>query len=87
MIKGCINEECIANKKKMKYKKDDVYCPKCGSKLVHVCKKCYRPIEGDKKLCMRCEAGNKDMISNIKKVVGAAGALALTRVPGIFKKK
>ena len=42
-LKGCFNEKCKANKKRIKFKEDDDFCPKCGQELAYVCndKRCY----------------------------------------------
>ena len=55
-FKGCTNFECIAYKK-VHYKKDDVFCLKCGSQLSFVCADCWKPIEdGKAKYCISCAA-------------------------------
>lgn len=75
-IKGCINSECIANKKKMKYKNSDSFCTKCGNGLVSVCKKCYVPLPSDykKTVCDRCLAAKSDKKDKQIKRVEQAGA-------------
>ncbi len=56
--KGCPNEACEMNKKKIKWKSSDEFCSKCGAKLVFVCAKCFCEIEDiDEKhrICVRCQ--------------------------------
>lgn len=88
--KGCGNVKCTANKKKITYKGDDKFCPKCGLNLIIVCKDCKTPLpEGDSVYCVRCEAERGDRkdkaIDGAKKVGGvvlSVGALAITAVSG-----
>ncbi len=86
-IKGCVKAGCVSCKKKEHYKKDDMFCTKCGQELVFVCKKCHTPIDEDTKgnLCARCQAEKDDSADKLKdtgKKVGAGvlgvGALALS---------
>ncbi len=77
-IKGCPNENCEQRQKKIKYKSSDEYCPKCGSRLIFVCNKCFSQIEDidpSHKICKRCEAESqekKDKVIDIAKGVAAA---------------
>ena len=60
-LKGCVNEKCIAYKKKMHFKDSDAFCPKCGQPLYHVCKRCGMQLPDDtRKYCIRCENEIKD---------------------------
>ena len=57
--KGCPTENCVMHTEKVKQSADNDFCPKCGAKLVYVCKKCFRQIEDvDPKhqICELCEA-------------------------------
>lgn len=61
MVKGCINEKCIARKKKIHYKKTDEFCSKCGNKLFYVCADCFKQLPDDsQKYCITCAATRKD---------------------------
>lgn len=82
-IKGCSNENCEMHIDKKKMSVDDSFCPKCGSKLMYVCSKCFKEIEDngpEHKLCLSCEAeaeAKKEKIKDTAKAaagkVGAAG--------------
>ncbi len=55
MLKGCLNKECAAMHKRIKYKTDDFFCSKCGKDLYHVCKQCFKVVEQDEQsLCDEC---------------------------------
>lgn len=57
-VKGCPNELCASNHDYKKFDVKDNFCPKCGQKLVEVCKtkKCYRPLtESDGEYCHVCQ--------------------------------
>lgn len=78
--KGCPNEACIMNSKKKRQKSDIDYCPKCGTKLVYVCVKCFREIEDiDRRhrICSLCEAKDAEkrqkVLDNVKNGAGKAG--------------
>lgn len=78
--KGCVNRNCSARQKKIKYKENDIYCSKCGQKLAFVCPKCYTVLqETDGKYCVRCSEGKKDKKESAAKVAGgiAAGLVAV----------
>lgn len=51
----CANSECPENFS-VKYKYDDIYCKKCGEKLVYVCKQCKQTIleNGKTLVCEEC---------------------------------
>ena len=94
-IKGCINKQCIANKKMIKFKKEDSYCSKCGQELFFVCAKCYMVLDdGDGKYCIRCTEERKDKRDdNIKKIgsfavaVGTVFSIVLANTKDKGKKK
>ena len=57
--KGCPNEHCIQHINKVKNNAEFDYCPKCGSKLIFVCAKCFSEIEDidlRHRICVRCKA-------------------------------
>ena len=62
-VKGCINQECKANRKKNFFDAKNNFCPLCGKELVFVCKnkKCYTQLADDTKkpYCVRCLAEKK----------------------------
>ncbi len=77
--KGCPNEKCEMHKKKKFQSLENDYCPKCGTKLVFVCTKCFRQIEDidyKHRICNLCEAKEEEkkqnVINGIKKAKGAA---------------
>ena len=74
-VKGCTKSGCVANSKKIHYKKDDEFCSKCGMELSFVCKKCHTPIAEDNKgsLCLRCVAEKEDKRDVAMKKAGKAG--------------
>ncbi len=82
-VKGCPNEECVMHLDKKKMDSDNEFCPKCGTKLIYVCTRCFTEIEnlGTKhRKCKRCEAEAdakkekaKDLAKNAVAKVGAAG--------------
>lgn len=79
---GCVNETCETFKKKVRFKAGDAYCPKCGSPLFHVCKRCHMVLaDPKKKLCIRCEAAAADKKKQVAKagtgVLGTIGAAAV----------
>ena len=71
--KGCINENCIACQKKVMFKDDDEFCPKCGQQLTYVCHKCHKFIpDNSSKYCPNCEADikdRKDKALNVGKII------------------
>lgn len=93
IVKGCINEKCVANKKKITYKEADQYCSKCGNKLFYVCMKCYTQLpDNSDKYCVRCRAEKQDQKDNAKKnalkiggVVGTVGIAAAGTGVKVFK--
>ena len=76
--KGCGNESCEAHKKKTTYKGSEVFCSKCGSPLVYICKDCYTQLPDDTdKYCVRCLGKHEDRKNNAKKIAGQVGKGAL----------
>lgn len=76
-VKGCVNQNCSAKQKKIKYKEADLYCTKCGQELTFVCPKCYTVLQKDDgKYCVRCSEGKKDKKEKAAKAAGAAGGIA-----------
>lgn len=68
--KGCPNMACIKNSKKIRQTADFDYCPKCGTKLVFVCEKCFAEIEDTNskhRICKLCEVKAKE---KNQKIVG-----------------
>ncbi|MPM21344.1 hypothetical protein SDC9_67788 [bioreactor metagenome] len=60
-VKGCVNEDCVACRKKTHFKKTDDFCPKCGKPLFFVCADCHTQLPGDEeKYCIVCVAEQKD---------------------------
>lgn len=70
-IKGCMNEGCIAHKKKLNYSATDDFCPKCGNPLSFVCKDCRMELDGSCSICERCAARRKDKREQLGKEVAA----------------
>ena len=81
--KGCPNESCERHQKKIMLKATEEYCPKCGTKLIYVCTKCFREIEDidpKHRICSLCEAEGQEKkeaaVDKAKKVgKGAAGLI------------
>lgn len=76
-VKGCINQDCKANKKKSFFDVKNNFCPLCGQELAFVCKnkKCYTQlaVTTKKPYCVRCLAEKKQNTENAAK----AGAMIL----------
>lgn len=79
-VKGCVNEKCVANRKKTHYKKADEYCTKCGEKLQYVCADCFTVLPNNKMkycdLCMAKRSDKKDKAIKSAEKVGT-GILAV----------
>jgi len=61
--KGCPNEHCIQHINKVKNNAEIDYCPKCGSKLIFVCAKCFSEIEDidlRHRICIRCKTEEEE---------------------------
>lgn len=81
IVKGCFNKKCVANQKKITYKKADEYCSKCGRKLYYVCrgKECYTQLPDDsEKYCARCLADKQDSKHKALKKAGKIGGVVAT---------
>ena len=84
--KGCPNESCERHQKKIMLKATEEYCPKCGTKLIYVCAKCFREIEDidpKHRICSLCEAAGqekKDAAAGKVKSAGKAVAGVVTPV-------
>ena len=79
--KGCSNEKCVMHLDKKKLDADNEFCPKCGTRLIYVCAKCFTEIEDlgiSHRKCKRCEAEVEERKEKVKdtakKAVGKLGA-------------
>ena len=84
-FKGCVNEDCIAYKKRH-YNKEDNYCLVCGKELYFVCADCWKQLSDNKeKYCITCKATRDDKrdqrIDGVKKIAAGVGG-AFTFVAG-----
>ena len=83
--KGCPNESCERHQKKIMLKATEEYCPKCGTKLIYVCSKCFREIEDidpKHRICSLCEAeGQEKKDAAAGKAKNAGKAVAGVVVP------
>lgn len=96
-VKDCPNETCPMNKEKKKQPADNEYCPKCGSRLIFVCEKCFAEIEDidySHKKCKRCEGEAvekkekaKDAVKNAAGKAGAAGVAVVGAVAAGIQKE
>ncbi len=90
-VKGCINEECTAFKKKITYGESEGYCSKCGNPIVYVCKKCYTPLDEKGKYCAFHQAEREDKKVHAKKVIvevgGTIGGVIVAGVVAMTKGK
>ena len=85
--KGCPNESCPMHNEKKKQPAENEYCPKCGSRLIFVCEKCFAEIEDidySHRKCKRCEveaAEKKEKVKDaVKNAAGKAGAAGVAVV-------
>lgn len=83
-MKGCSNESCQMHEKMVMQKSEIDYCPKCGTKLIYVCSKCFREIENTDvkhRICGLCEAEQEEKRTQrnerIKEVAVKAGKYVL----------
>jgi len=94
--KGCPNSSCEGYKKKIKHKSDDDFCPKCGSRLIYVCSKCFKEIEDTNekhRICKRCKTESDELKNKMKdgalkvgkSVAGLAGTVAVGVVTNLKK--
>ena len=92
-VKGCINIQCVAKHKEIRFKEDDSFCSKCGQELVYVCEKCHEPVEEpDKKYCLKCQEEidrkkeqRKEKMDKAVEVAGKAKDVAVVAVPMVAK--
>ena len=86
-VKGCINQDCKANKKKSLFDAKNNFCPLCGKELVFVCKKCYTQLADNTKkpYCVRCLAEKKQDRENVAKA--GVAVLCLGVMFGLAKRK
>lgn len=85
-IKGCLQDDCIALKKKIVYRMDDNFCSKCGKSLYIVCKRCRKTVieeKAESALCMRCQAEVEDKKQKRKDNAKKAGDAAIGVVTGV----
>lgn len=79
-FKGCINPNCVGYKK-IKYKKDDEFCKKCGDKLSFVCADCWKPMDDDEhRLCINCKAKQDQAKADKKAAIKQGGAKVIAAV-------
>ena len=72
-IKGCTNINCQSFTKKIEYKDNNDFCPKCGQPLHYVCKDCWMELpDGTQKYCVRCAGIRKDKRDEWVKSTGEA---------------
>ena len=71
-IKGCPNVNCPDFMEKKKYSPDDHYCRKCGTPLVFVCARCYRPIKDIEglRICPDCKGKPEKKVTRAAKKAG-----------------
>lgn len=63
--KGCLNDDCIAKEKKMRFKAENDYCPRCGQTLFYVCRRCRMQLaDGASEYCIRCKNKRRDTIDD-----------------------
>ena len=86
--KGFPNEACELHKKQVKQGVEVDYCPKCGTKTIFVCEKCFCEIQDiDEKhiICDRCEAERKQKLEETKekgKAIAAKGGKVIIGFAG-----
>ena len=87
-VKGCSNPECVNHIKKIKMKAEDEYCPKCGTELVFVCKKCFseiQDIDEDHRICTHCiEEAQEKKEKRIEKVKNYGKKAAVAAGTGVL---
>ena len=71
-IKGCPNVNCQDFMEKKKYSPDDHYCKKCGTPLVFVCARCYRPLKDIEglRICPDCKGKPEKKVTRAAKNAG-----------------
>ena len=80
--KGCKNVECQMSIKKVKQTAENDFCPKCGTKLIFVCAKCFDEIEDrdiKHRICKKCEIEAEEKVAKrkqqAKKIAGKGVAV------------
>lgn len=88
--KGCPNEACERHQNKIMLKASEEFCPKCGTRLIFVCSKCFNEIEdidSKHKICKLCEAKEQEKkdkaVGGVKKAGKGVAALAVPVIGGI----
>lgn len=73
--KVCPNVHCPEYMRKGKYKTDDMFCKKCGMRLIYVCAICHRQIDDipGHRICLDCEAARKGGGGKIAHATKTAG--------------
>lgn len=87
-VKGCPTEGCQMHDEKKRRPADDEFCPKCGARLIFVCKKCFCEIEdidSDHRICARCEAELKDKQKEAKELIQKGGAATVAAAMALPK--
>lgn len=85
-VKGCPNVNCEMHKNKKQQDNKNDYCPKCGTKLVYVCKKCFKEIEDNgpsHTICSLCEAKEEEKKQKMADDLKNVGTVALSAGAGI----
>ena len=90
-VKGCLNDNCVENAKKTKFKEDALYCSKCGERLVYVCPSCFKELsDRNEKICSDCQRKKDDNKEKRKEKIKAARGVALAAAkmvdPEVVKK-
>ncbi len=82
-LKGCVNECCVSQQKKRKYKEKDSFCLNCGGRLLCLCKKCRAVLidDYDGTLCNECKMKAREKNAKLLKFAGkslvACGSVAV----------
>ena len=77
-VKGCTNITCGAYHKRIRYKKSDDFCSKCGQPLTYVCKNCFSPVENaSDRYCVACSEEMAEKREQMKASAVKAGKVAL----------
>lgn len=87
-IRVCTNPDCKIFFK-THFKKDDLFCPKCGKELSFVCASCGKVMErGENKYCISCQTKiEQNRAQNIEKAKSWGSAtLAFFGVAAAFAK-
>ncbi len=82
----CKNPECKHFQKTMKLDSTDCFCPSCGKKMVHCCKRCHKPLADTRVvLCDECkdERKNQTTQENIMEALAACYDKCLNGIPKV----